>query len=148
MALEMEKAVASKGQDSLERSAIRQRMEEVRSDLDQDVQEIVEGARDLRDWRTYVRSYPWACVSAALAVGYLIVPRRSRLSQPTAEMLAELAKQSRLAAMADLPTKSNGGRVLAFVGSLALRGVASYVSQQAGKYFTPPVAKPKQDDQP
>jgi hypothetical protein len=87
-------------------------------------------------------------VGVTLAVGYLVVPRRRRMSEPSAEMLAELAKQSRLAAMADLPTKSNGGRVLAFVGSLALRGVASYVSQQAGKYFTPPVAKPKQDDQP
>jgi hypothetical protein len=134
--------------DSPERTAIRRRMEEVRCDLDQDVQEIVEGARDLRDWRVYVKSYPWACVGVTLAVGYLVVPRRRRMSEPSAEMLAELAKQSRLAAMADLPTKSNGGRVLAFVGSLALRGVASYVSQQAGKYFTPPVAKPKQDDQP
>ena len=136
-------------QDSPERSAIRQRMEEVRNDLDQDVQEIVEDARDLRDWRAYVRSYPWACVSVALAVGYLIVPPRPRVSQPTAEMLAELAKQSRLAAMTDLPTKANrSGRVLAFVGDLALRGVASYVGQQAGKYFTPYVAKSKQDEQP
>lgn len=56
MALKIEKAVANKGHDSLERSASRQRMEEVRSDLNQDVQEIVEGARELRDWRTYVRS--------------------------------------------------------------------------------------------
>ena len=62
--------------DSHETNAIRQRMEEVRCDLDQDVQEIVEGARDLRDWRSYVRTYPWVCVGAALAVGYLLVPRR------------------------------------------------------------------------
>ncbi len=43
-------------QDSVESTGMRQRMEQVRCDLDQDVQEIVEGARDLRDWRAYVRS--------------------------------------------------------------------------------------------
>lgn len=58
-------------------TAIRQRMKEVRQELDEDVQEIVEGARDLRDWRSYVRSYPWVCLGAAVAVGYLIVPRRT-----------------------------------------------------------------------
>ncbi len=134
--------------DSPVRTAIRRRMEEVRCDLDQDVQEIVEDARDLRDWRTYVRSYPWACVGVTLAVGYLIVPRRRRMSQPTAEMLAELAKQSRIAAMTDLPTKANGsGHVLAFVGDLALRGIASYIGQQAGKYLAPHVANSQQDEQ-
>lgn len=123
-----EKAVTKILQDSPERSAIRQRMEEVRCDLDQDVQEIVEGARDLRDWRAYVRSYPWACVCTALAVGYLIVPRRSMVLRRNSEMLAELAKQSRLAAMSDLPKQSNrSGRVLAFVSDLALRRVVSYV---------------------
>ena len=40
--------------NSHETKAIRQRMEEVRCDLDKDVQGIVEGARDLRDWRSYV----------------------------------------------------------------------------------------------
>lgn len=144
----MKKTVAIKGQDSLERSAIRQRMAEVRSDIDQDVQEIVEGARDLRDWRTYVRSYPWACASVAVAVGYLIVPQRPAVSQPSDEMLAELAKQSRLAAMQDLPTKaSRSGRVAAFVGGLALRGIASYVGQQAGKYFAADNVNSKQDKQ-
>ena len=62
--------------NSPETQAIRQRMEEVRCDLDEDVQEIVEGARDMGEWRSYVRTYPWVCLGAALAVGYLIVPRR------------------------------------------------------------------------
>ena len=83
---------------SHETKAIRQRMEEVRCDLDQDVQGIVEGARDMRDWRSYVRTYPWVCVGAALAVGYLLVPRRHVAMQPNAETIAELVEQSRLAA--------------------------------------------------
>jgi hypothetical protein len=43
---------------SQETNAIRQRMEEVCFDLEQDVQGIVEGLCDMRDWRSYVRSYP------------------------------------------------------------------------------------------
>ena len=122
--------------NSLESNAIRQRMEEVRCDLDEDVQEIVEGARDMREWRTYVKSYPWVCLGAAVAVGYLLVPRRPlgiRLDAPT---LAELAKQSRSLAEARTPPKGGvGGTLLKFVGSQLVRGVASYVGQQAGKHF-------------
>ena len=128
--------------------AILQRMEEVRCDLDKDVQGIVERARDMRDWRSYVRTCPWVCAGAALAVGYLIVPRHRVALQPDAETLAELAKQSRLAATSGLPTKaSTSGLVLAFVGNLVLREVASYVGQQAGKLFASETVTPPQDDQ-
>ena len=57
-------------------------------------------------------------------------------------MLAEFAKQSRLLATSDLPTKGNSrGMLLAFVGNLVLRGVSSYVAQQAGKFFAAQAAK-------
>src|SRR6476620_11436961 len=72
--------------------AILQRMEEVRCDVDEDVQEIVEGARDMGKWRYYVRTYPWVCLGAALAAGYLIVPRRSIGMQPDAQKADELPK--------------------------------------------------------
>ena len=132
-----------------ETEEIRQRMEELRCDLDEDVQEIVEGARDMRDWRTYVRSYPWICLGAALAVGYLIVPRRPFGMQPDTKTLAELANQSRLLATSNLSRKRTvRGILLAFVGKLVLRGVSSYVGQQADKLFATPAAKSHQEDQP
>ena len=135
--------------NSPESNAILQRMEEVRSDLDEDVQEIVQGARDMRDWRSYVRTYPWVCVGAALAVGCLIVPRRGMAMQPNAKTLAELAKQSRFAATPGLPQKNNtSGRVLAFVGRLVLREVASFAGQQAREFLATQAAKSPQDDQP
>src|SRR5688572_27063119 len=60
--------------NSPETEAIRQQMELVRCDLDEDVQGIVEGARDMGDWRYYVKTYPWLCLGGAVVAGYLIVP--------------------------------------------------------------------------
>ena len=133
---------------SHETNAIRQRMEEVRCDLDQDVQGIVEGARDMRDWRSYVRSYPWLCVGAAVAVGYLLVPRRPAAMQPSAEAIAELVKQSRLAETPLVtPLGKARGLLLRCVGNLMMQGVSSYVGQQAGKLFAPQAASSPQDGQ-
>src|SRR5687767_11740821 len=101
-------------------------MNEVRCDLDEDVQEIVEGARGMGKWRYYVRTYPWVCLGAALAAGYLIVPRRQSGMRPDAQTLAELANQSRLFAASHLPAKgTTRDMFLAFVGNLVLRGVTS-----------------------
>lgn len=135
-------------QNSPETKAIRQRMEEVRCDLDEDVQEIVEGVRDMGEWRSYVRTYPWVCLGAALAAGFWIVPRRPLGMQPDAQTLAELANQSRLLASSSLPAKGNTrGIMLALVGNLVMQGVSSYVGQQAGKLVAARAAKSQQDDQ-
>jgi hypothetical protein len=135
--------------ESPETYAIRQRMEEVRCDLDEDFQEIVEGARDMGDWRSYVKAYPWACLGAALTVGYLIVPRRPVGKQLGAEAIAELVNQSHVPAASQLPAKGNlRGMLLAFLGTLVLRGVSSYVGQQADKLFATQAGKSQPDDQP
>jgi hypothetical protein len=131
-------------------TAIRQRMEEVRCDLDEDVQEIVEEARDMGQWRYYVRTYPWVCVGAALAAGYLIVPRRPGGEQ-TAQTSAEITKQN-LATSHVSPAGDARGMLLRFLGNLVMRGVSSYVEQQAGKLFapwadkSPQAARSPQDD--
>jgi len=56
---------------------LRDRMAHLRARMDDEVVETLEQARELRDWRTYVRRYPWLCVAAAATAGYLLVPRRS-----------------------------------------------------------------------
>ena len=133
--------------NSPETTAIRQRMQEVRRDLDEDVQEIVEGARDMCQWRTYVRSYPWICLGTALAIGYWIVPRRLSRMQPDAQTLAQMANQSGF--LPASPAKSAARDIVrALVGNLVIRGVSSFVEQQVGKLFDSQPAKPQQDDQP
>ena len=127
--------------EPLATQAILQRMKDVRRDLDEDVQEIVEGARDMGKWRYYVRTYPWLCLGAAVAAGYLIVPRRSRgprLDTQTANASAEPSA----------PQKDNAtGMLLGFVGNLVMRGVSAYVGQQADKLFATPAPTNQQDDQ-
>jgi hypothetical protein len=134
--------------ESLGTQAILQRMEEVRCDLDEDVQEIVEGARVMGKWRYYVRTYPWICLGAALAGGYLIVPRVWR-RQPNDQTPVELPNPSRLPVTSNSPhTGSARGALLAFVGNLVLRGVSSYALQQAGKLFAVQAATRPQNNQP
>jgi hypothetical protein len=130
--------VAKNMHESLETHAILQRMEEVRCELDEDVQEIVEGARVMGEWRYYVRTYPWICLGAALAGGYLVVP-----------CVLGLANASRVLVTPNSSQKTGvRGALLTFAGNLVLRGVLSYARQQAGKFFAPPAAESQQDRQP
>ena len=118
----MENAVPN----SPETEAIRQRMELVRCDLDEDVQEIVEGARDMSDWRYYVKTYPWICLGGALVAGYLIVP-------------GALGALASVAASASAKGGARG-KLLSLIGNLVMRSALTYAGQQARKLFAPPVA--------
>lgn len=122
---------------------IRRRMEEVRCDLVQDVQEIVDDARDLRDWRYYVKTYPSVCLGTALAVGYLIVPRRMRV-RADVQTLTELAKQSQSLATPKLPLISSArSMVLSLAGKMAMRSILSYIERRAGGLLEPQAVNPR-----
>lgn len=122
-------------QDSPETFAIRRRMDEVRCDLDEDVQEIVEGARGMANWRYYVKAYPWACLGAAIFAGYLIAPRRHYAFIP-APISGALPDQGFAAAPSAQPPPSasnSRGVLLGALGNLAMRAVVSYVERLADK---------------
>lgn len=117
MAINVDRAGPKKeGQGVHESEEILRRMKEIRNDLDEDVQEIVEQARAMQDWRTYMKSHPWVFVGAAVAVGYILVPNRRVRVETNATV--------------QVPAKKLGG-VLAFVGQLVFREVVSYVGRQA-----------------
>lgn len=117
MAINVDPAGPKKeGQGSNESEEILRRMKEIRNDLDEDVQEIVEQARAMQDWRTYMKSHPWVFVGAAVAVGYILVPNRRVRVETNATV--------------QVPARKLGG-VLAFVGQLVFREVVSYVGRQA-----------------
>jgi len=137
--------VANVIDDSVETQAILERMADVRYDLDKDVQEIVEGARDLGQWRSYVRAYPWWCLGGALALGYLLVPHRAQAAVPTGQTSAPLASQSHPTTPISPLIGQAGGMLLAFVGNLAMQAVSAYATQQADKLFASHTAKAEQD---
>lgn len=56
---------------------IRRQMAQIRRELHEDVRDVVASAEAATDWKHYVRMYPWACLGAAVAVGYFVVPKRS-----------------------------------------------------------------------
>ncbi|WP_437207157.1 hypothetical protein [Planctomicrobium sp. SH664] len=57
------------------------RMQRIRGYLDNDVEGLIAHAQQLTDWRYYLKRYPWAIVSAATALGFLLIPRRQSLKK-------------------------------------------------------------------
>jgi hypothetical protein len=85
-------------------------MHDLRGQLDNDVEEVVDSAKEFTDWRTYVRSYPWACVGVAAAIGYLVVPSRVELESPDVDTLLELAKRTNSLSRPTRPPKTGRAR--------------------------------------
>jgi hypothetical protein len=114
-------------------------MEQLRGELNEEYGAIVRGARVLADWHYYVRTFPWACVGAAAALGFLAVPRRLEVMSPDAETLAQLAKTNRLVVKQKPEVhERNGGMVgalLTLAANTALRAAIAYAGQQSGKLF-------------
>jgi hypothetical protein len=116
---------------------IRRQMAEIRLNLHNSVQQVVAGAGDVADWRRHIRAHPWLAVSTALAVGYLLVPKRSPRapvngSHPIdAATLRALIQEAREQGPA--PETAGSGRARSLVGAalgmlapLAWRAAQSY----------------------
>lgn len=114
---------------------IREEMSQVRRDMSLSYGVAVENARDMADWRYYVRNYPWACVGAAAALGYLVVPNRVEIVSPTARELMKLADKNKLVVERQPPAETKGisGALFTMLANLLVRGVISYAGQKMGK---------------
>lgn len=135
--------------DSPETKAIRDRMEEVRGDLNTGFQGIVDDARDIGDWTYYVKTYPWAVLGVSLVAGYLAAPRLGFGVHPVARTPEGPFNSGDSHVAEPLPPKVDApGKVLSFVGSLVMRGVTAYVVQQAERLFATRTARSDQNDHP
>jgi len=114
--------------------SIRQRMREVRCELGEDVEEFVESARTITDWHYYVERYPWVCIGAALALGYVVVPRRMPIINLDADAVLELAKKKQLVIK---PEKKNPEKrswragAASLLANAALKGAMTYMRHRA-----------------
>jgi len=117
---------------------IQRQMRDVRSELRNDVQDLVDNARVMTDWHYYVRSYPWLCLGAAAAVGYLLVPSRVQVFKPDAQMLANLVRQHQLAVKTEVKPQPSGGLLGGLVNmaaGAALQGAMAIASQQLNQFL-------------
>jgi hypothetical protein len=124
--------------DSSEAERIRREMEYLRGELNDEYGAIVRGARVLADWHYYVRTFPWATVGAAAALGFLAVPRRLEVMSPDAATLAKLAKSNRLVVKPKPEAHAQSGIVgslLTLAANAALRAAIAYAGQKTGKVF-------------
>ena len=118
-----------------EADRIRNEMQNVRQEMGHEVKGILDGAKQLSDWRFYVRQRPWACVGGAFALGFFLSPARKRLLDPDAKrILAQLRDAGALPrSLAGAAPAASGGMlasVLALVGPYVARNAASMLAQR------------------
>jgi hypothetical protein len=126
-----------------EAESILRQMRTLRAELREDVREMVVSAHNMADIGRYVRAYPWLCVGAALAAGFLIVPQRSVVVKPDAEALIELARRHKLVVKTEeTGTKKKRGGLFADLLGLAaatlLQGGLKVATSQISHAFAEP----------
>jgi len=109
---------------------IQREMRQIRVELRDNVQEIVSSAREIVDWQSYVKAYPWLCVGAAAFVGYLLVPSRTTVIRPDPEALRELTKSREMLEQQVKPKKTLVGMVVGMVAASAAQAAMSVASRQ------------------
>lgn len=109
-------------------------MREIRRDLRADVKGIVTHASLMFDWKSYIRSFPWGSLAAAAIVGYMIVPRRTKVVPPDTETLEAIVReQQRISAPPPPPAPTPRPRTL--IGTL-MPIVGGMVARMAIDYAT------------
>ena len=113
---------------------VRARMQQIRCEIDEDLEDMAASARNMVDWKHYVKTYPWVCLGTAAALGFLIVPKRSTAIHPDLATLTELAKTGHPGREA-APAATHGlvDALLATVASIAVREAIAYLGQSAGR---------------
>jgi hypothetical protein len=105
----------------------------IRQDLHTDVGEVVERARELVDWRIFVRNHPWLTIGTATAVGFLLVPKRLEVIRPDPATMARLAEQNRFVVNSNGQAVRRPGLVGSLLNAAVAAGVRSLVTM-AGNY--------------
>lgn len=126
--------------EKLAAAEIQQEMRRLRSEIRDDVLEVVDSAQTIADWRFYVRTYPWACVGVAVLGGYLLTPNKPQIVRPDADTLAKLAKRHQLVVEPDpvaKPKQTLGQSIFSLAANMMVRGLMGYVGQQLGKVLQP-----------
>ncbi len=107
------------------------RMQLVRRDVGDDVKGIVETARTLSDWRYHVKHHPWILLGGAIALGFLVAPKRRKIPGDEAKELAALLKKYNVGVTS--PTSAGKGfaaSMLSIAAPFVMRSVMSAAQQR------------------
>jgi hypothetical protein len=109
-------------------------MQQLRCEIDGDMEDMAASARSMVDWKHYVKTYPWVCLGAAVALGFLIVPKRSRVIRPDLATLTEPARTGHLVGKpASAATHGLIDALLATVANIAVQRATAYLGQSMGR---------------
>lgn len=130
-------------------SVIRERMRQVRRNLNLDVATVRRETSQLFDWRSYVEARPLTCVAAAAVVGYLLAPSTTRVVKLSDDQIKQLARAGGINVTAGgVARGSQNGLtgVLLTVGGVAARGlIARYAAKLGEPHMPVPARDPASD---
>jgi hypothetical protein len=133
-----------------EAEAICRRMAELRHELSSDVRQVRGDARVISDWKFYVRRFPWATVGIAVAVGFLLIPRKKAIISPDQDALAEMVQKKQLRLDVDHKREKPGmlGTLLPMAATLAVKTGMSYMGERMRAAAIERAHPPQREDQP
>ena len=111
---------------------IRRQMQSIRRDLADDMDHIAESTREMTEWQSYVKRYPWIALGVAASVGFAVVPKPVEVVRADPAELLKLAKRNKFVVEANpqqSAKSSLAGALLSLAGTVALRGAMAYASQ-------------------
>ena len=120
--------------DPPQADAVRERMQQLRCEIDGDMEDVSASARTMVDWKHYLKTHPWVCFGAAVALGFLIVPKRPKAIRHDLAIPTELTEAGHLV-VKPAPTAARGvvDAIVATVVGIAVREATVYLGQSAGK---------------
>jgi len=129
----MTTSVATGTPNSPSADQLRQEMRTIRRELGDDMEELVEQAERLMDWRYYVQRYPWACLGAAAFAGFFLVPGRTIVSSIDEHTITRLVEQATPAKEKETKKSSLFGWLVSSAVNMASRAALAYATQQFSK---------------
>jgi hypothetical protein len=107
---------------------VRARMQGIRCEIDQDLEDVSASARSMVDWKHYVKTYPWVCLGTAAALGFLIVPKRSTAINADLAAATEAANAVHpVGNSASVAARGLVEELVATVASVAVREAIAYL---------------------
>ena len=115
---------------------VRARMQGIRCDIDQGLEDVSASARSMVDWKHYVKTYPWVCLGTAAALGFLIVPKRSTAINADVAPPTEPAKTGhRVVNSARAAACGLVDALVATIVSIAIREATAYFGPSVGTFL-------------